>query len=116
MPTAQDPNITTNQQITDTHTQNVTDNLNQAGHPVQATDVKPTTSETPIQKTEELIAAGAQVIGEDLKESLNDLGYIAEADIKHGDKTRTTQSKNPLKMLVGKLMRKKKISEEVVEK
>ena len=100
----------------DAHAQNVADNLNQAGHPVQAEDVKPTTSDTPIKKTQDLMQAKAMVIGEDIQHGFNDLGYIAEADLKHGDKIRTTESKNPLKVLVGKLMRKKSKDQEVVEK
>ncbi len=99
----------------DTHAQNVADNLNQAGVAVTH-DVKPTTPETPIQKTQDLVEAGAKIIGEDIQHGFNDLGYIAEADLKHGDKIRTTESKNPLKVLVGKLMRKKSKDQEVVEK
>ncbi len=108
MPTAQDPNTTIVQKIAD--------NLNQAGHSVQVADVKPTTAETPIQKTEDLLQAGAKVIGEDLEYGGRDLGYMTEADLKHGERIRTTESRNPLKLLVGKLLRKKSQDEEVVKK
>lgn len=99
------------------HVQTITDNLNQAGYQTTSTDVIPTTSHTPVEKSEDLRQAGAEIVGDtDLETSLRDLEYIKEADLKHGDKTRSTESKNPLKMLLGKLWRKKTNSEEVVEK
>ncbi|MDO8619583.1 MAG: hypothetical protein Q7R49_06665 [Candidatus Daviesbacteria bacterium] len=97
-------------------TQEIAKNLNQLDHQVTPEDVVPTTAETPIQKTEDLIKAGAEAIGEDLEYDVKDLGYMAEADLKHGDKTRTTESKNPLKLLVRKLMRKKNQNQDLVEK
>lgn len=99
-----------------TPVQKIADHLNQAGHPVTEEEVIPTTAETPFKKTEALVKAGATIVGEDLGSDLKDLGYMAEADLKHGDPTRTTDSKNPLKMLIGKLRRKKADNEQIIEK
>lgn len=101
----------------DSHVQNITANLNQAGFDSKPADITPTTLHTPVNKSEELKQMGAEIVGDsELETSLKDLEYIEEADLKHGDKTRLTESRNPLKILLGKLWRKKTGSEEVVEK
>ena len=97
--------------------QKITIHLNQAGFPTTVEDVIPTTHETPITKSAELSQVGARIVGDtELETDLKDLQYIEEADLKQGDKTRLTASRNPLKMLLDKLMRKKSGTQEVVEK
>lgn len=115
---AQNQNIiTTTSQVHDDHVQNITQNLNQAGHSVTANDVKPPTDQTVIPTASQLMNMGSQILNsEDLQTGIKDLEYIAEADLKKGDKIRVTESKNPLKMLLGKLMRKKSENEEIIEK
>ena len=102
MPTSSDQVVITNEQVDNTHAQKVAQATAEAiGAAVAPGQVKPVTAETPLEG-----------IGDRLK----DLGYITEADLKHGDKIRTTESKNPLKLLMGKLMRKKTTNQDLVEK
>lgn len=97
-------------------TQKVATNLTDAGFPTEEHQVKAVTVDTPIPESHDLKSIGAHLVnGEGLQEGLKDLGYMAEADLKMGDKIRTTPSSNPLKMLLGKLRLKKKGNEEIVE-
>lgn len=113
---AQNP-ITASAPIQDEHVQNITQNLNEAGHAVTASDVAAVGAHTSIPNTEELIKIGASIINSDhMQMGIKDLEYIAEADLKQGDKVRTTDSGGFLKTLLGKLIRKKSESEEIVEK
>lgn len=95
----------------------IASNLNQSGFNVKAQDVAPTTSTIPFPHTNALQEIGAQIVNQDdLDMGLKDLEYMTEADLKHGDKNRMTESKNPLKILMGKLMRKKGQNQEIVSK
>ena len=109
--------MVTSNQVHNDHAENIAQNLNQAGVPTSAADVKPTTADTPFPLSEEIKKAGGVILGDDeLEYGLKDLQYMAEADLKQGDKIRITESKHPLKMLMNRFLRKKKDNKEVIEK
>lgn len=111
------PIVTIPDQTHQNHAQNIADNLNQVGHNVTHQDVVPTTSATPIPQSSELKQVGAHIPeGAELQSKLKDLQYIAEADLKQGDKIRTTESKGFLDTLLGRLKLKKQKDEEIVER
>lgn len=81
----------------------VKQNLNQAGYAVDKNDITPQTSSTPVPKTEELQAVGAQIVGEDLSHLVAD----TIEDIKGGNTgVRTTESGSFFSQLVGRLRKK----------
>ncbi len=106
MSTAQSPNIITTDQIQQNHVQNITHSLNQAGHAVSPQDVAAVTPETPLTQTKDMQSVGAQILGnEDLQSALRDLNYNVKTDIGREHVVRTTESRNPLKILLEKLKR-----------
>lgn len=114
-PTQAQTAVTTPMGIHEDHTQNIAQNLNQAGHNISATDVKPAIDQ-PVMVSPILSLAADLINTEELEAGIKDLGYVVEADLKQGDKIRVTESKNPLKVLLERLKRKKNESEEIIEK
>ncbi len=93
----------TNLSQDDTH-QAIAQSVTDAGIPTKPDEVKPTSAETSINLTQDVKDLGARIVNpEDLESGLKDIEYMMGTDVMQGDPTRTGESKNPFKMLVGKL-------------
>lgn len=100
--------ISTTTQMHTQQAQIIAGHLNQLGHPTKPEEVIPITATTPIPKTPELVKVGAEVSGEDFQDVLK----TAVA----GKSSGVTGSGKFLRVLWGRLNRKKQPDEEVVAK
>lgn len=110
MDSAPQVTITTPVAVHNQHAAAIAQNLKGLGHNVEVSNIVGVTEQTPIEKTKELSDLGADISGEDLTHLIGTTIGLEQST------TRTTKSANPLKMLMSKLMKKKGVEEEIVEK